>query len=326
MTIDLNSLLDSISPDTSESTLDQVAALAADDGIDIFGVYCLHTGKRIGSFERDEVLFALRDESSENIEDLVDAMIIRVVASMRPSPALNKPDHLTLRSLAISRPVDIMAYLVNRLNGTRDLLIKRSDESLSPLVNRITTYNRIAGLAASGISLTPWIHWLLELDCKMNLHDLQAPIVKLAPFHRLMFDMLCIDNHEQLLKEFESWAIDHIRRFDKRDAQITRESNWIRGNTFARAAYVNSWMENPELPRKVEIANKKLQAKFDSKSKPGRPKSEATRKREDRVAKALDALSAILDSKDPTPSSQPAKSAPTLRLNFAALAKHIKKD
>jgi hypothetical protein len=245
---------------------------------------------------------------------------------MRPTPALNKPDHLTLRALATQRPIDCMAYLVNRLNGTRELLLKRSDESFSPLVNRIGTYNRISALVAANISLTPWIHWLLELDCKMNLHDLSPPVLKVAPIYRLLFDQLTPETHDDLLKQFESWVFDHLKRFEKRDAQVTREANWIRGNAMTRTAYARSWMENPDLTRKVEIANNKLQAEHNKRVKPGRPVSEKTRKQNDRVKAALDALSAILDGSNPSQPSAPVKPAPSLRLNFAALGKNHQKE
>lgn len=327
MTIDFTQLLDSLTPsDNFDSLLDEVAEAARDEGIDIFGVYCLHTGKVIGQFAREEILFALRDEPSDSIDDLVSAMMVRVVAAMRPSPALNKPDALTLRSLATRRPVDIMAYLVNRLNGTRQLLTKRSDESFSPLIGRIATYNRVLSLQAAGVDLTPWIHWLLELDSKMNLHDLTPPIVKMAPLNRLLFDQLTPTNHAEMLKLFESWAFEQLRAFDKRDAQITREANWIRGNAFTKPAYVRSWMENPGVVQRKEIANNKLQAIHDKKLKPGRPVSEKTQERRNKLNQMLALLDEVLDGKSDTAPAAPAPVTPKLKLNLVALAAHAKKE
>lgn len=324
---DVFSLLDSISDVDHESLLDEVAELALSEGIDIFGVYCLHTGKLIGRFERDELLFAIMDEPTESQDDLVSALMIRVVASMRPSPALNKPDRLTLRSLATKRPVDIMAYLVNRLNGTRQLLLKRSDESFSPLIGRIATYQRIADLAAAGVDLTPWIHWLLELDSKMNLHDLTPPVLKVAPIYRLLFDQLTPDNHVQLLKDFESWAFEQLAKFDKRDAQLVRESQWARGNAMTGPAYVRSWLENPNLTRKVEVANNKRQAEINKSNRVGRPVSAKTKALNAKVTQILDQFSDILNGEAaPLPAPRKPVTHPALKLNFAALAKHKKES
>lgn len=270
------------------------------DGIDILGVYCLHTGKKIGTFESEELEFAINDESSEDEDAIIDALLVRVIASMRPSPALNKPDRLTIQNLASKRPVDAVAYLANRLHGNRDLLVKRT-EALGPLVARIALHRQWADLYANGVDLTPWVHWLLEIDAKMNLHDMYGPLVSVGPFKKNLLDTVTVENHAEMLKTFESWVFSKLGEFDDRDKQMMTQAAWMRGNTFSKGAFVQSWLTNPE------IANRKradeLKRAESKKNKVGRPKSERTQKLDARVASFLSTLDDILDSKSATEDS-----------------------
>jgi hypothetical protein len=69
--------------------------------IDIQSIYCQHTGRPIGVLDESELDFILTEEDIDlDDESLLDAIVVRVIASMRPSPALNKPDRLTIRNLA----------------------------------------------------------------------------------------------------------------------------------------------------------------------------------------------------------------------------------
>jgi len=313
--------------DEDRAILEEVTLFALDEGINIAGLYCLHTGKMIGEFYTDELLCALRDESmhDDSIEVLADAMIVRCVASMRPSPAFNKPDYYTLKQISTQRPVDCIAYLINRLNGNRDLLVKRDGQnSLSPLIGRIATHRQWSALHAAGLDLTPWIHWLLELDSKMNLHDQTPPLVKIAPLHKPLFDMVTLENAAELLAVFEKWTFDRLAAYDKRDADMSREARWMRGNAMTRNAYVNSWLSNPELTAKKELARKPKKA--DS-AKAGRPVSEKTKARRDDFASMLALLESTLadPAPTPTPAAAPAvvRAKPFGKLNLNRL---LKKD
>lgn len=277
-----------------------VAALRAkvleSDGIDIQGVYCLATGKRMGTFDESEILAAIDEIGTANEESLIDDLLVRVVASMRPSPALNMPNTATIREMASSRPVDAMAYLANRLHGTRDTLTKRSEHSFQPLINRITTHRQWTALAAEGVDLTPWIHWLLELDAKMNLHDTPCPGVLmgdktwiLSPSGNALLSMVTVENHAELLALFEAWVFERLKIYDKRDKEMLAQSNWIRGNRFTRGAYVRSWIENPEIAKRKDEARAK-------KPKVGRPaKSPKAQKLNAETNEFLHLLEGILD-------------------------------
>lgn len=310
-------------------SFDELKAAAFEShGVYIDGLYCLHTGKQIGSFDRTEIQFAIEDEITDSQEELIDALVVRTVASMRPSPALNKPDHITIRQLAARRPIDTLAYLLNRLYGTRDLLTKRNGElSFGPLLDRIKTHSSLVTLHFSfDLNLTPWTHWLLELDSKTNLHDLTPPLFEKDRLGKWIITKTgkplieVLESHEDasLLKAFESWVFDLLGVYAKRDSQATREANWVRGNSLTKAAYIQSWLDNPGLARKVEIANNKAQAAYNAKAKPGRPKSEKTRKLEDRVKQTLDLLAGVIDGKVDI---APVTAKPVLKLNLNALKK-----
>lgn len=315
----MSNFLDSLASDHSER-LDYLELLAESEySLSLFGVYCLHTGKQIGDFSRDVILDAMYEESADDTDDesLVDALMVRVIASMRPSPALNKPDRLTLANIALKRPVDCLAFLVNRLVGNRDLLTRRNGEtSLSAMIARIGVHKQWTGLAAEGVDLSGWTHWLLELDAKMNLHDLTPPMIKVGEFHVPIFSQVTKDNAAELLKLFESWTFDKLEDFDKRDSQALRQAHWARGNSFTREAYKESWFNNSNVvQRKAEHENAK---------KPktrGRPVSPKTAEKNAKVNQFLGLLDAILagDTTVTQPTIAPAKPKNLLygnRLNF----------
>lgn len=233
------------------------------DGIDIQALYCLGTGKIIGTLDESELAFAIEQCGITDRESLVDDLIVRVVGSMRPSPAWNKPDQFLLQDMARLRPVDCLAWLVNRLNSNRHTLSQRGEHSFQPLLNRIATHNRLTDLVAGGFDVVPWTHWLLELDAKLNLHDIAPPVFAIDKKGNWsqsaqgvsIFQILDNDSTAQLLKVFEKWAFANLADYDKRNEKLLLESTWVRGNTFAKPAFVKSWMDNPIVAtRKGQVA------------------------------------------------------------------------
>lgn len=270
------------------------------EGIDIQGVYCLATGKRMGLFDESEILAAIDEIGTDDEESLIDDLLVRVVASMRPSPAMNMPNRATIREMASTRPVDAIAYLINRLNGHRDLLTKRSEHSFQPLIDRIATHVKWTALHAAGVDLTPWIHWLLELDAKMNLHDIQAP--GYGEHKQPLLTQVTVENQAELLAAFEAWVFERLKEYDKRDKEMLAQARWIRGNTFARQAYVRSWLENPEVARRKDEHKAK-------KKKAGRPATNPKKQKlNEETNQFLYLLEGILDGTIETaPKTQPKK-------------------
>lgn len=299
------------------------ARVLESEGIDIQGVYCLATGKCMGVFDESEIRYAIDEIGTDDEESLIDDLLVRVVASMRPSPALNMPNTATIREMATSRPVDAMAFLTNRLHGHRDTLIKRSEHSFQPLIDRITTHRQWSALAADGVDLAPWIHWLLELDAKMNLHDIHAPGIImgekswiLSPSGNALLSLVTVENQAELLALFEAWVFERLKVYDKRDKEMLAQANWMRGNRFSRGAYVRSWLENPEIAKRKDDARAK-------KPKAGRPAtSPKARKLNAETNEFLHLLEGILDGTIETvkPAEKPKPRVMTggmLKLNIA---------
>lgn len=268
-----------------------------DFNIDITGVYCLHTGRLVGRFDDFVIQFAI-EESSDEPDALADSLMARVVASMRPTPMLNMPDRITLVNLASKYPVDILCYLGNRLHGNRYLACNRTNETLAPYLGRIALHQQWSELASLGVDLRPWIHWLLELDSKCNLHDLnpiQMELDRLAKWiptkvGKPLLHCVTPENAEELLKHFEAWAFERLAEFEDRDRRATAQAAWTRGNTMTQPAFTRSWLENPE------IANRKRAEELKKeKTKRIRPKSEKAQALDAKVDQFLGLLDSILD-------------------------------
>lgn len=312
----------------SKFSLSEVAKRAEQNfGFDIHNIYCLHTGKPIGRLFNEELEFALNDEASDDLDDLADAMAVRIVASMRPSPALNKPDAMTLQAYAARNPVDIMAYLVNRLHGSRDLLVKRNGtNSFQPLMQRITDYRRWQDMAAKGFDFKPWIHWLLELEVKMNLHDLKSPLVRQSRKGNWVsstmdgesvFNALSIESNDQVFEVFQAWVFQQLGVYEDRYDAATKQQAWFRGNRMAATAYTRSWLDNPQIARRATDSQPKNQPKSV-----GRPKTEATKKKDSKVSNALALLDGILGTVQASePSAPKPVTLPKLKLNLAKFKK-----
>lgn len=300
----------------ADTDIDSLRTLCLEThGVDIRGVYCLQTGRLVGTFDDFVLQFAIDEESADDDETLIDALMSRVVASMRPSPMLNRPDRVTLANLAAKYPVDILCYLINRLHSNRYLATHRDVDILEPYIARIRTHTQWSELAASGVDLKPWIHWLLELDSKRNLHDLTPPT---GEFDRLgkwivtktgesLFRQITAESLPALLAVFEAWTCERIKEFDQRDKEAKAQEHWIRGNSLTQPAYVRSWIENPE------FASKRAELLHKSKNKPLaaiKPKSEKTQKLDAKVSQFLHLLDDIIDGgSEPV---TPAKPAPKL--------------
>lgn len=304
-------------------------------GIDIQGVYDLHTGRIIGYLEADELEFAIEEIDYDSDDELLDQLIERVIGAMRPSICLNRPDRVTIQNLLIKRPVDCLAFLVNRLHANRKTLIERGRDTTAFLHDRIILYKRLCTLDDLGIDLTPWTHWLLELDSKLNLHDTPCPLFAFDRLNRPLrvlrdgtsiFWLLDESNHQDLLKVFESWVFELLAKYEARDTQLRKESEWFRGNTHTQPAFVRSWMENPQIANRKEAARVKKE-RAAAKAKPGRPMSEKTKAKHESIQTALAQLEAILQSgqqpdrpKDTTP--KPVVLKPVL----ANLLRNLKKE
>ena len=300
----------------ADTDVESLRALGlANHGIDIAGVYCLHTGRKVGTFDDFVIQFAADEESADDDEALVDALVTRAVAAMRPTPMLNKPDRVTLLNMAEKYPVDVLCYLIHRLHSNRYLATHRDPEILAPYIWRIHNHQRWSEMAASGVDTRPWIHWLLELDAKRNLHDLTPPT---GEYNRTgkwietktgesLFMQINQPSAAEFLEIFERWTWERVKEFDTRDREALAQERWMRGNTMTQPAYARSWLENPQFASKRAELAAKAKKKGES---PTKPKAEKTRKLDERVSKFLHLLDDIIDGDIETPT--PKKAGPKL--------------
>lgn len=301
----------------ADADIESLRALGmANHGIDISGVYCLHTGRKVGTFDDTVIQFAIDEESSDDDETLVDALVSRVVASMRPSPMLNRPDRITLLNLAERFPVDILSFLENRLHGNRQMVTQRNLDVLAPYFARIHAHARWTAIAASGVGLRPWIHNLLEIDAKRNLHDITAPLVEkdrlgkwiVTKTGEPLFSLITGENIGELLAVLDQWTFARIAEFEKRDQEALAQEKWMRGNQMTQPAYARSWLENPQFASKRAEASAKAKAKG---AIPAKPKSEKAAKLDSKVSQFLHLLDDIMDGgQEP---ATPVKAGPVLR-------------
>jgi hypothetical protein len=231
--------------ETLQSLLDQVVErVTADYGIDIHTMFDLHTGAPIGRIDSNVFHTALIDEgalddsedgSVLSIEELSDSLLVRCMASMRPSPALNRPTTQTLKRLLESQPIVVVAYLLNRYR-IKDwrTLTHRDDSWFETMLVRVDIWKHLSKLSADPDldaverSLRVLAHWLLELDSKCNLHTLTPAV--------------------GWFEKFALFATPLIVEAD-RLFQI--------GNRMTSSAYIKSWFDHPDQnQRKVEIAGR----------------------------------------------------------------------
>lgn len=305
------SLLDTL---TEETQIEELRTQALNSyGIDILGVYCLHTGRQIGTFDPSELQFAIEEEPVESDDELVDALVVRTIASMRPSPALNKPDRLTVRELVAKRPVDGLSFLMNRLYGNRHTIRQRTEAWFEFMITRIRTRQKLELAASEGLKLHEWTHWLLELDSKLNLHDLTPPLFRQTKESKWVVDFRegipLIDAMLEpgVLAAFESWVFKHLADYENSVRAAELQANFSRGNQMTGPAFVRSYLEFPEVAnRKRAEELKRLAAR---KGKPGRPVSEKTQKINAKVAEFMGMLEGILDGGE-APTIQSAKPKP----------------
>lgn len=307
---DFQSALADFMADTDVESLRQTALEST--GVDICGVYCLHTGRKVGTFDDFVIQFAIDEESTEDEEELIDALIARVVASMRPTPMLNRPDRVTLLNLAAKHPIDILCYLANRLLSNRYMATTRNTDILDPYIARITLHSRWTDLHNSGVDLRPWIHWLLELDAKRNLHDVSPPQIALDSNNRWhlsaegvsLFHLVTESNAAQLLEVFEKWTFNRLGEYDERDKQAEAQARWMRGNSMSQTAFTRSWLENPEIAQRKHAEAVKRRNKKSANPKATTSKA---KKADKQMNQFMNLLDDVLEGKieAPTPKKGP---------------------
>lgn len=280
--------------DLDTNLVDDVCKFALDnESVDVSFMYDYHTGAPIGRINSDELQFAIEEEACEDIESLADAMIVRCVASMRPSPAMNKPDRTTIRKLVLSRPRHALAYLLNRLY--HPLSLKRSaEESFAALRGRIKMFQLVESFEVSVVhELT---HWLLEVDSTFNLSKHADYPVKF-PLYSLIANPV----------KFTESVLKYL---------VKNDDKFVDGNRLTNHAYLESYFDHPDYQHKKEVMRRPLRDTFTTRKKAsGAPKK--TSALQAKVNQSFDLLAAAMATTT-TVESSPKREA--LKLKSSVIA------
>lgn len=214
--------------------------------IDLYGVYCLTTGNRIGSsHEMDDLI---RSFEGTDPEEVADDIAIRLFASMRPGLFWNKMTLRTVATLQTTRPVETLAWLLNRLmnppNFKGDVFAIHHD--------RILAFQWCQALDSE--TRTKLLDRLIALDARLNLN------AQLADF---TIDSLHLDG----AKTLDRWLDSAEKRAAKLEAAREVEAKWHRdGNTMSRAASVETFFKSkpPSQAKVIDSEKRKTSALMDN--------------------------------------------------------------
>ena len=231
-----------------------VSYMQEEMGINPFTIYCQLTGKPIGRIDADELAPFFKGD----IDEVADDLFVRIIASMRPSIHWNVMRESSLADLAKSRPIETLAYLLNRLFQANDHHKLPTAARLDDQHNRIRMFQFLTDLAIE--SRDELFTLLIEVDAKMNLSQ-QTIDLRPADF------MLFFTESLEVIRKFHADCMKRWLRNQKAEEDSRR---WYKGNTMARPAFFQSWMESkPETKtaakqRVKREADKELLDLFDS--------------------------------------------------------------
>lgn len=217
--------------------------------VGIRGIYCQMTGKRIGLHDWDEIN-ALIDSIPGDPESISDDIAMRIFASMRPSLHWNKLRADSLEVMRKTRPVETLAYLLNRLYTP----LSRDHDTLAVNHDRIRVYARCAewGVCESSATL---MYYLLEIDARLGLH-VEWPTFTLTDVLTQPWPIL--------LEMAQAWHARRLKAYaDLIKKQEQNTKFWRSGNALARPAFFSAWMESqPVSPNQQRLADKKAESDF----------------------------------------------------------------
>lgn len=218
-------------------------------GVDPLAIYCQFTGKRIGTLDADE-LAPILSTSTDELDAICDDLLMRTLASMRPSVAWNIMRSATLQEMMQSRPIDTLSYLLNRLISPRDSIKMPFLQRLEDLHSRIRLHASL--VRCEGIDFTALLYMLIEVDAKMNLTEQECPIAA----HE--FYIIDSASFESILERVTVWHAALIRRWTKMQSDIALAERFkLRGNSMAKPAFFKAWMQaKPETARRTKAAGR----------------------------------------------------------------------
>ena len=228
-----------VTHEKANSVIDQFVSVY---GVDPCGIYCLFTGKRIGTIDSDEFI-ALIESLDLDIESAADDLAMRLFASLRPSMRWNKMRSESLDLMRKQVPVETLAYLMNRLFAS-----KVSGGFVTEHMERIKLYDHLAGFA-SDERFPELLHRMLEIDSKLNLLSLTPKFI--------CRDILAQDSVESILTLTLAWYESSCTIWHNEQLQ----ARYSAANPLAKRAFFSSFMESAP---KTENASRRTQKQRDS--------------------------------------------------------------
>lgn len=212
------------------STLSDVVTFMQDTmGINPLTIYCQFTGKPVGRLYQEEVesLFGLNPD----VETIADDLMVRTLASMRPSIMWNYMRSESLDLLMQERPRETLAYLLNRLFQPSDYGKLPLAARLDDLHTRIRLYSFILDMDVKDQKRL--MEMLIEVDAKMNL-TMQTIDLRATDFMLFFKDSM---------EAIERWHEFCMKRYARNQRLEEDQRRWMKGNTLARPAFFRTFME-----------------------------------------------------------------------------------
>jgi hypothetical protein len=252
-------------------------------GINPLRLYCQITGKPIGRIEADELTPFLNN--NHDVDSIADDLFVRIIASMRPSIHWNVMRESTLEAMAKARPIETLAYLMNRLFQPTEFYKLPLTRRLDDQHQRIKLYAFLETMDTA--KLDSLYTMLIEVDAKMNLSQQQIDL-------RCVDFMLFLD---ESMITINRWYLDCIKRWNRTQQHNETQANWYKGNTVAKPAFFRDFIEaKPESKtakskRVAKAKDMELDALFDAVMQ---------------QAESADPIQAEVEAIAPTPTASPA--------------------
>lgn len=231
-----------------------IEELEAETGINALTIYCQVTGQPIGAVwpsMMDDILDSIDIDYSDKdwADDLKSELLIRTLASARPSPLWNKFRVKTFDNIRRKNPIGALSYLVNR---AMDIL--ESKDLMADTHRRVKFYAKASESHLLDKLPTPILDRLLmallEIDARYNLLKARCPTN--------LIQLVETEQFEKLAQEVESW-LEKLIQLELAALKAKKESDrsFREGNSITRQAYMQEFArQQPASPTRQAIIQK----------------------------------------------------------------------
>lgn len=164
-------------------------------GLDILGIYCLHTGRLIGRLN-DEAIWAMShaiDIINDSDDEIISEVLARTMLACRPSPVWTIQTTEVLRKLITRDPVGACVFYLTRAyhQNNKHCMAKAKGGGFYPhgWINKYAQadwnwervrLNQTLHIHYSKKELIQLAELLLEVDAKIGIHTITTPTYELS--------------------------------------------------------------------------------------------------------------------------------------------------